>query len=216
MKVLQADPANVKAIPIDHAINDIAYTEQGIWTAGDGHATRIDPVTNKAGDPIETPALAEEIAIDAGTVWLPGTTDDGYVERIAADTGEVNTQPLEIGTQPDPVDAHGGFVWIGDEKEEVLRKVDAETGQVVGEPIDLGAFPTQGRGRPARRVRPERAPTASPGSTRPPARSSAPARSPATSATSRSTERAVDRRGQFGADEGRRWTSARRPAVRRR
>ena len=38
--------------------------------------------------------------------------------------------------------AYGGFVWIGDEKEEVLRKIDAKPGQVVGEPIALGAFPS--------------------------------------------------------------------------
>lgn len=140
-KVLQADPADAQVVPIKHTINDIEYTEQGIWTAGAGQATRVDPTTLKPGDPINTPALSEEIAVEAGTVWLPGTTDDGYVERVAVDTGEVNTQPLTIGTQPDPVDSHAGFVWIGDEKEEVLRKVDAKTGQVAGE-TKLGAFPS--------------------------------------------------------------------------
>ena len=143
VRVSQADPANVQVAPVGQTINDIVYSEQGIWAAGAGSATRVDPATNAVGETIETPALSEEIAIAGGTVWLPGTTDDGYVERIAADTGQVNPQPLTIGTQPDPVDSHGGFVWIGDEKEQALRKVDAKTGRVVGRPIELGAFPSK-------------------------------------------------------------------------
>jgi streptogramin lyase len=132
----------VARIDLDHSPNGIAWSEDGLWTAGNGRATKINPDTNKAAKAIETPALSEDIAIEAGTVWLPSTNDDGYVERISADEGQVNTQPLTIGTQPDPIGSGGGFVWIGDEQEETLRKVDARSGQVVGEPIALGAFPT--------------------------------------------------------------------------
>jgi streptogramin lyase len=132
----------VATIDLEHSPNGIAYSDVGVWTAGNGRATRIDPETNKAGEAIETPALSEDIAIENGTVWLPGTTDDGYVERIDAEEGQVNTQPLTIGTQPDPIDNYGGFVWIGDEKENTLRKVDSATSKVVGSPVQLGAFPT--------------------------------------------------------------------------
>ena len=92
MQVSQADEANVQALPVGQTVNDIKYSEQGVWVAGGGRATRVDPRTNKVGDTIDTPALSEEIAIEGDTVWLPGTTDDGYVERITADTGQVNNQ----------------------------------------------------------------------------------------------------------------------------
>ncbi len=131
----------VAVVELEHSANGIAWSEDGLWVAGNGKATRIDPSTNRAGEPIKTPALSEDIAIEAGTVWLPSTNGDGYVERISADEGQVNTQPLTIGTQPDPVEAGGGFVWIGDEEEEALRKLDPRTGEVVGQPIALGDFP---------------------------------------------------------------------------
>lgn len=131
----------VAKIGLDHSPNGIAWSEDGVWAAGHGKATRIDPSNNRAGRSIDTPALSEDIAIEAGTVWLPSTDDDGRVERISADEGQVNTQPLTVGTQPDPIEGGDGFVWIGDEQEEALRKLDARTGKVVGAPIPLGDFP---------------------------------------------------------------------------
>jgi streptogramin lyase len=123
-----------------HSPNGIAWSEAGVWVSGNGNATRIDPADNKAGKAIKTPSLAEDIAIEADTVWLPNS-EDGTVERLTADFGQVNTQPLAVGTQPDPIEAANGFVWVADEDDEALRKVDAERGEVVGDPIPLGDFP---------------------------------------------------------------------------
>ena len=134
----------VATIELEHSPNGIAWSEQGVWTAGNGQATRIDPRTNRAGEAIDTPALSEDIAIEAGIVWLPGNggDEDGYVERITADEGQVNTQPLTIGVQPGAVGSGGGFVFFADEQEEALRKVDARTGEIVGRSLPLGTFPS--------------------------------------------------------------------------
>jgi streptogramin lyase len=130
----------VAEIQLKHSPNGIAWSEAGVWVTGNGYATRIDPADNKAGDAIKTPALAEDISIESDTVWIPNS-EDGSVERLTADLGQVNTQPLPVGTQPDPIEASNGVVWVADEEEEALRKVDAERGQVAGEPIALGDFP---------------------------------------------------------------------------
>jgi streptogramin lyase len=130
----------VATIQLKHSPNGIAWSEAGVWVSGNGNATRVDPANNKADEAIKTPSLAEDIAIEADTVWLPNS-EDGTVERLTADFGQVNTQPLKVGTQPDPIEASDGIVWVADEDEEALRKVDAERGQVAGEPIPLGDFP---------------------------------------------------------------------------
>jgi outer membrane protein assembly factor BamB len=136
--------ASAKRAVVTHPANGIAVAPEGVWIAGGGETTRLDPATAEAGDPVETPgAFSEDIAIAAGTVFLPSTMEGGQVQRLAADSGEqAGYGPLTVGVQPDAIGSHGDRVFIGDEKANSVHVVDAKTGAPVGAPIPVGDLPS--------------------------------------------------------------------------
>jgi DNA-binding SARP family transcriptional activator/ABC-type branched-subunit amino acid transport system substrate-binding protein len=110
---------------------------------------RIDPATNRAGRPLQTPAIGlnapASFALGDGALWLPDTYT-GLLYRITPGNPPV-VRAAQVGVGVTSVVFAGDSVWAGDEVHDTLTHIDPSDDRVlhvipVPSPQSLAATPT--------------------------------------------------------------------------
>jgi DNA-binding SARP family transcriptional activator/ABC-type branched-subunit amino acid transport system substrate-binding protein len=94
---------------------------------------RIDPATDRAGNPLQTPAIGlnapASFALGAGALWVPDSYA-GLLYRITPGKPPV-VRAAQLGVGVDSVAFAGSSVWAGDEVHDTLTRVDATGDRVL-------------------------------------------------------------------------------------
>jgi DNA-binding SARP family transcriptional activator/ABC-type branched-subunit amino acid transport system substrate-binding protein len=150
--VYRIDPARQRIIATIPNLDGqgIAAAGNGVWVRLDQNGpiafARIDPVTDRAGKPVQTPAIGlhspTSFAFGDGALWLPDTYT-GQLYRITPGNPPV-VRAAQIGVGVTSVAYAGRSVWAGDEVHDTLTHLDAATDRVrrvvtVPSPQSLGA-----------------------------------------------------------------------------
>jgi DNA-binding SARP family transcriptional activator/ABC-type branched-subunit amino acid transport system substrate-binding protein len=153
--VYRIDPARrriVATIP-NLSGQGIAAAGQTAWVrlnqSGATTFERIDARSDRAGTPLQTPAIAlnapTSFAFGEGALWLPDTYA-GLLYRVTPGNPPV-LHAASVGVGVTSVAISGSSVWAGDEIHDTLTRVDAATDHIVGvqpvpSPQALAATPT--------------------------------------------------------------------------
>jgi DNA-binding SARP family transcriptional activator/ABC-type branched-subunit amino acid transport system substrate-binding protein len=153
--VYRIDPTRrriVATIP-DLSGQGIAAAGQTIWVrldqSGPTSFERIDVRTDRAGKPLQTPAIAlnapTSFALGDGALWLPDTYAGLLYRATSGNPPVLRAAPVGVGVSS--VAFAGGSVWAGDEIHDTLTRVDAATDRIlrvlpVPSPQALAATPT--------------------------------------------------------------------------
>jgi branched-chain amino acid transport system substrate-binding protein len=131
------DPARrrIVATIANVSAQGIAADGNVIWVRLDQNGpvafARIDPATNRAGKPVQTPAIGLHsptgFAVGDGALWLPDPYT-GELYRITPGNPPV-VRAAEVGVGVMSV-AFAGSVWAGDEVHDTLTRLDAATDRV--------------------------------------------------------------------------------------
>jgi DNA-binding beta-propeller fold protein YncE len=89
-------------------------------------------------------AAGAAIALALGALAFAGVfgdADDGTGGRDDGGQGPQVSATVKVGGGPDGMAVDGGFLWVSDQDENVLRRVDTATNERVGAPIPVGQNP---------------------------------------------------------------------------
>ncbi|MCA1718488.1 MAG: hypothetical protein LC781_17240 [Actinobacteria bacterium] len=147
--VVRVDPETeaVLTTRIGSRLNEIVATEDGIWiTVTDdtqsGRVVRLDPETGEIIAEIETPGIAESIAVDkeTGDVWAvsldqtQGRIDyeNNQLVRIDPTTNEISERFKVEGGASSVAAAEGGTVWVntGVGREQAMAKINPQSREI--------------------------------------------------------------------------------------
>jgi len=118
------------ALPPSTAIETVAVTPGAVWMtwSASDELLRIDPASNTVAEHIPLGVAPTSLAVLGGDVWV-SATQANRVLRVAADTGAVRAS-LAL-TDPGPIAAGDGGVWVVSEREGVLSRIDPASSTVV-------------------------------------------------------------------------------------
>ena len=127
-------------IPLEDP-KDVVVSPRAVWVAEEGtdSVAQVDPRTNTVAATLPVADGPRSISYGNGEVWV-ACIEAGTVLRIQAGTAEVQGKPIEAGTRPNDVAVGEQGVWVIDNLEGVVRRIDPEA-LVAGEPIEVGARP---------------------------------------------------------------------------
>jgi serine/threonine protein kinase len=134
--------AIAKTIDIKAPATSITLAGGAVWVSDvlAGVVYRVDPDTAKKRT-IAASGSADGIAADATTVWVIDRTS-GNVTPIDAASGNVG-QSIRVGADPSDVAVGSGFVWVTDEAEGSIYRVDPGAAQA--DPYPVAQDPGPGR-----------------------------------------------------------------------
>lgn len=142
--VLRLDPESGKVlreIPVRGTPSEIVATGGGVWVANgvgtqDGNLTNIDPKTNEVVAEIETPGIAESVAVDenTGDAWAVSLDQTkGYIDyennqlvRVDAGREEISAR-YRVDGGVSGVISTDGQVWVVNDD---LNRIVPQTGEV--------------------------------------------------------------------------------------
>ena len=124
---IQARISDVNAFAID-------FGDGAVWYSGDGRVGRIDPATNTAGKPIDVaPGTAlSNMAFAGGYGWVTEASEGNLYKVDRTGLKDVIKIRPGIGTPA----ATSGAVWLSNNRDGTLTRVDAITGET--RTIDTG------------------------------------------------------------------------------
>ena len=108
----------------------IAVGDEGVWVLGIDLTTitRIDPRTNRIGQPIKLLTNAVTgLAVGAGSVWA--TTEEGRLIRVEPGPRPIQ-QTIAVGRDAEFVAFGAGAVWTADFVAGTVSRIDPGTNQV--------------------------------------------------------------------------------------
>jgi DNA-binding beta-propeller fold protein YncE len=111
-----------------------------VWVASgaEGTVRQIDPRTRRlVGDPIRVGAGASDVVVDRSGIWV-AVSEEGMVVRIDPETLRRVTE-VNVGGSPHRLALGGGFLWVTDDGDGTLRRVDTSSAREVGPSRDVGA-----------------------------------------------------------------------------
>ncbi len=109
------------------------------WVASavEGTVQMIEPRSGEVvGHPIRVGDTPSDIVVDSSGVWV-ALNGDGEVARIDPITRKVDAR-LRAGPEPYTLAAGGGFLWVIDERDGLLRRISLRTAKLVGVPLKVG------------------------------------------------------------------------------
>ncbi len=107
----------------------VATSPGAVWVTSvvDSTLVRIDPATNRVAQRIALDMQPSSLSILGGDAWITGSQAN-RVLRVAVQTGAVEAR---IGvTDPGPVAAGDGAIWVVSEREGILSRIDPATNAV--------------------------------------------------------------------------------------
>ena len=110
----------------------IAFGEGGVWVVGEGPSvTRIDPKTNRRGEPIPVNATGlAGIATGAGSVWA-AAPEEGVVWRIEPGAEPVaRTIEVSVGRGVVALAFGEGALWAANYADGTIARIDPATNEV--------------------------------------------------------------------------------------
>jgi YVTN family beta-propeller protein len=122
----------------------LAYGHAALWTITYAGIARVDPRTGRRLAVIDTGRWPRAIAVGRRWAWVVDSTPfvaRGSLVRIDPATNRVVGRPLGLGRAPVAVAVGPGAVWIADELDGTLTRVDSEHRRVVAR-ITVGRGPT--------------------------------------------------------------------------
>jgi YVTN family beta-propeller protein len=148
----RVDPATGKVVA--HVkVGDTSYEPLAafgcVWVTnrGSNSVSQIDPATNKVVRTIATPFVNAGGIVDAnGSLWV-GNDASGDTELLRIDPGTGRITKVKAGDRPAFVAAAGGSVWVANQNDHNVTRLDAATGAVRGtvpagsSPVNLAALP---------------------------------------------------------------------------
>jgi DNA-binding SARP family transcriptional activator/ABC-type branched-subunit amino acid transport system substrate-binding protein len=152
--VYRIDPARGRVIATVPDLNGqgLAGAGTALWVrlnqSGPIALERINVRTNRAGKPLQTPAIAPNapasFALGDGALWVPDTYS-GLLYRITPGESPV-VRAAQIGVGVSSVAFSGSSAWAGDEVHDTLTRVDSATERIldvlpVPAPQSLAASP---------------------------------------------------------------------------
>jgi streptogramin lyase len=116
--------------PVLAGLFDAVATSPGaVWVTSvvDNSLLRIDPSSNRVAQRISLGMRPSSLSILGGDAWITGSQAN-RVLRVAVQTGTVEARI--VVTDPGPVAAGDGTVWVVSEMEGVLSRIDPATNRV--------------------------------------------------------------------------------------
>jgi hypothetical protein len=141
--LVRVDPATVRPIgkPIIFAPGrsfGSAFGSGAVWATGsdDGSLARIDPATGHVAR-IKLGGSAAGAIVSGGSVWI-ALYDRNVVIRVDPGTLRV-LHTTSVGTNPAYLAAARGLIWVVNQGDGTVTRIDARTGNTVGLPIRITA-----------------------------------------------------------------------------
>ena len=123
-------------------VNSFAVGFRTVWVGGPPGIVRIDPID---GDPLPPVRLyppetdlynqRPQIALGEASAWA--VTGDGELSRVDPTNGR-RTEVVDVGESATSLAVGFEAVWVTDELQGTLTRVDPETLRIVGDPIQIG------------------------------------------------------------------------------
>jgi DNA-binding beta-propeller fold protein YncE len=149
--VLRVDPAHPERpftiMPDQGAGSPIIERSGQVWVAGsgfDGYVFPIDSRTGASGSGIDVGGPVDGLALSAGSLWVASggaVMEQPHPALRAVDVHDrlVRTT-ITVGKDPEAVVAAGGSVWVANENDGTVSRVDPSRARLVST-IKLGAHP---------------------------------------------------------------------------
>jgi DNA-binding SARP family transcriptional activator/ABC-type branched-subunit amino acid transport system substrate-binding protein/outer membrane protein assembly factor BamB len=154
-RVYRIDPARGRIVATVPRLSGqgIATDRNAVWVrlnqAGPTTFEQVDVRTDRAGKPLQTPAIAPNapasFAVGDGSLWVPDTYA-GVLYRATPGTPPV-LRAVPVGVGVSSVAVADGSVWAGDEIHDTLTRIDSTAERAlrvipVSAPQSLAATPT--------------------------------------------------------------------------
>ncbi len=127
---------------------NIGVTPAGIGTGAgyawvtsdiDGTVQTIDPRSGAiVGSPIAVGVDPEDVVVDHESVWV-AVSGSGEVAHIDPRTRKVDVR-VAVGPEPRTLAIGGGFLWVIDARDGMLRRMSLRSRSVVGTPLRVDRF----------------------------------------------------------------------------
>lgn len=136
-RITQSIPVGTDAAAVTFRM-EVGYG--AVWVLSNSRQVlvRVDEATGATSE-ISVPGANPSVGVGAGGVWLTRTT--GELLRVDPVTGRTD-RPIAVGGRPIGLAAAPETIWISDDFDGTIRRVDPGTGRVVAEistGVDLGA-----------------------------------------------------------------------------
>jgi hypothetical protein len=138
--LVRVDPATVQPIgkPIVVAPQwsfGSAFGSGAVWaTGGDGWLARVDPATGRV-DRVPLGGSNAGVIVSGGSVWVV-VYDRNIVIRVDPRTLRV-LHTTTVGVGPAYLAAADGLIWVVNQRDGTVTRIDARTGNTVGLPIRI-------------------------------------------------------------------------------
>jgi hypothetical protein len=139
--LVRVDPATVRPIgnPIVFATKrsfGSAFGSGAVWATGidDGSLARVDPATGRVKR-IKLGGQAAGVIVSGGSVWV-AVYDRRMVIRVDPHTLRV-LHTTAVGNSPAYLAAADGLIWVVNQSDGTVTRIDARTGKTVGLPIRI-------------------------------------------------------------------------------
>jgi YVTN family beta-propeller protein len=117
----------------------VAPDGSSVWVAnsGDGTVSRVSPQNNQVvGSPVRVGAGPSALVATNNAVWVANTLN-ASVSRIALPSEQVTTIP--VGSEPDGIAAGDRSIWVADQGDGTVYRLDRQTGTQAAAPIQVGS-----------------------------------------------------------------------------
>jgi serine/threonine protein kinase len=123
------------SVDVSQSASGIGAGFDAVWVIDDLHGTltRVDATTLEIVGTYPAPGDMNGIAVGAGAVWLLDS-NAGVVTPFHPDT-EGFGAPIRVGIGPSDVETGLGSVWVTNQGEDTLSRIDSITGEVETIPI---------------------------------------------------------------------------------
>ncbi len=151
-KLDRVDPTTGKVlarITVGEASYEPLVAFGAVWvTNRNGNSvSQVDPATNKVVRTIKTPFVNAGGVVDAaGSLWV-GNDASGDTEILRIDPRTGRQTRVKAGNRPAFVAAAGGSIWVANQNDHTVTRLDATTGAIQGtvpagsNPVNLAALP---------------------------------------------------------------------------
>ncbi len=140
--ILKIDPATDRvtdSFPIADDVQDVAVGDGIVWVANRGARSVVAlHVSDRSQQRYVLPGKPTRIAYGHGALWVTIRATDEVV-RVIPGRPSVT---IRVGSKPMGVAASDTVVWVADQGQGTLTRIDPRTAKVVGEPVQTQIGPT--------------------------------------------------------------------------
>ncbi len=143
-KLLRLDPRKRPtpiSIPVRDRPTDVAVDDRWVWVTngGDDTVSRVDPRSNRVDRNV--PVARPAVGCDRGGrgVGRQHRRQVGVEDRSPG--GQVIDRPIPVGERPNDLAVGYGSVWVIDNLNATLTRIDPDARSIEGDPISVGSHP---------------------------------------------------------------------------